>query len=850
MRKLLLTCISLLTIVTLLAACGPAPTEAPPEEVPEEAPPEVFKVGMVTDVGGIDDKSFNATSWHGMELAEDQLGVEVAYLESQQQTDYAVNIAQFLDQEYDMIITVGFLLGEDTAAFAQQNPDTDFAIVDYAYDPVIPNVLGLTFATDEAAFLAGYAAAGMTKTGKVGTFGGIEIPPVTIFMVGFKGGVDYYNEVHGTNVEVLGMDLFVGNFESTDDGRRAGEDLIAEGADIVMPVAGPVGLGTAAAVQENPGTMLIGVDTDWCVSAPEYCEVTLTSVLKNMDVAVLEAIRASKAGTFEGGFYVGTLANDGVGIASFNEFEDDVPADLKAELADLEGELSAGNIATGWGVAAPPPEEVPAEGVTIIIGTTDKPATLDPADCYGFPGWEFTHQVADGLLNNVPGTSGDLELGLAADWPTVSDDGLEYTFKLREGVTFPDGTPFNADAVMFSIQDRVIGMEETLAGEVAFLVSAYVDYVEKVDDYTVKFVLQSPVGFFPQLVATNPYKIVNPNTWSTEEYQADNYSGGIGRYVCTSWKRDEEAIFERNATYYGTPAVADKVIVRYFADAAAMALALENGEIDVAWKTLLPADLDRLGADPDFVVEQGPGTEIRYVVYQCQTDPISDPRVRQALALCLDRAQIADVGFQGTKVPLYSMVPPGFLGHKVYYPEDPDLEQAKALLAEAGFDEANPLVIDLWWSPDHYGDTEADVVAIIKDNYEATGVVQVNLQNAEWATYKVYRNEGTMPVFLLGWYPDYLDSDNYTWPFGHSTATTGIGSRYNNPDMDALLEQAAVETDNDARAALYEQIQEKWFEENPTTAFAQGALYIGYAQGVTGITLDPLMQLHYFLIGK
>ncbi len=503
--------------------------------------------------------------------------------------------------------------------------------------------------------------------------------------------------------------------------------------------------------------------------------------------------------------------------------------------------------------APPEPTEAPPEEpevVPLIIGTTDKPATLDPADCYGFPGWEFTHQVADGLLNNVPGTSGELELGLAADWPTISDDGLEYTFKLREGVTFPDGTPFNADAVIFSIQDRVIEMEKTLAGEVAFLVSAYIDHVEKVDDYTVKFVLPAPVGFFPQLVATNPYKIVNPNTWSTEEYQADNYSGGIGRYVCTSWKRDEEAIFERNETYYGTPAVADKVIVRYFADAAAMALALENGEIDVAWKTLLPADLQRLDASPDIVVQQGPGTEIRYVVYQSQIDPISDPRVRQALALLLDRAQIADVGFQGTKVPLYSMVPPGFLGHKVFYPEDPDVEQAKALLADAGFDESNPLVMDLWWSPDHYGDTEADVVAIIKDNYEASGVIQVNLQSAEWATYKVYRNEGTMPVFLLGWYPDYLDPDNYTFPFAHSSATTGIGSRYNNPDMDALLEQAMKETDDAARAALYEQIQEMWFDENPTTPFAQGALYAAYAEGVTGVTLDPLMQLHYFLIGK
>ncbi|MCD6519168.1 MAG: BMP family ABC transporter substrate-binding protein, partial [Anaerolineae bacterium] len=213
---------------------------------------------MVTDIGGIDDKTFNSTSWKGVERAIKELGIEGRYLESQQQTDYAKNITEFIQQGYDMIITVGFLLGEDTAKFAKENPNIKFAIVDYAYDPPIDNVLGLTFSTDQAAFLAGYLAAGMTKTGKVGTFGGMDIPPVTIFMKGFAQGVAYYNKVHGTNVEVLGTDFYVGNFESTDDGRRAGESLMDEGADIIMPVAGPVGLGTAEVVKERGG-MLIGV---------------------------------------------------------------------------------------------------------------------------------------------------------------------------------------------------------------------------------------------------------------------------------------------------------------------------------------------------------------------------------------------------------------------------------------------------------------------------------------------------------------------------------------------------------------------------------------------------------------
>jgi basic membrane protein A len=337
MRKFFVI-VSLMSIVALLSACGP-----------QAGGGDTFKAGMVTDVGGIDDKSFNATSWDGMKRAEEELGIEVSYLESQQQTDYAVNITQFLDQGYDIIVTVGFLLGDDTLTFAQDNPDTHFAIVDVAYEEQLDNLLGLTFATDEAAFLAGYLAAGMTETGSVGTFGGIDIPPVTIFMVGYENGVEYYNEQHGTDVQVLGTDLYVGNFESTDDGRRAGEDLIAEGADIIMPVAGPVGVGTAAAIQENPGTKLIWVDTDGCVSQPEYCDVTLTSVMKNMNVAVFTAVKQSQEGNFEGGTYVGTLDNNGVDLAPFHEFEDAVPDDLKAELDEVRTALIDGTIETGWG---------------------------------------------------------------------------------------------------------------------------------------------------------------------------------------------------------------------------------------------------------------------------------------------------------------------------------------------------------------------------------------------------------------------------------------------------------------------------------------------------------------------
>jgi basic membrane protein A len=316
------------------------------------APPEALKLCQVTDVGGIDDKSFNETAWAGAERARDELGFEIAFLESQAATDYRPNIDQFISEGCDLIVTVGFLLGDDTAAAAGANPDQMFAIIDFGYYPPIPNVRTLNFATDEAAFLAGYLAAGVSETGVVGTFGGINIAPVTIFMNGFVKGVNYYNEANGTSVTVLGWDLeaqdglFTGNFESLEDGRAFGQNLLDEGADIILPVAGPVGLGSAAVCQETGACLMIGVDADQYMSAPEYGDVWLTSIVKNMDVAVFNtAVNVQGIGAL-GNPFLGTLANDGVGISSYHDLADRVPAELDAAVQQLRADIvAAGSLA-------------------------------------------------------------------------------------------------------------------------------------------------------------------------------------------------------------------------------------------------------------------------------------------------------------------------------------------------------------------------------------------------------------------------------------------------------------------------------------------------------------------------
>jgi basic membrane protein A len=314
-----------------------------------------FTACQVTDVGGIDDSGFNQTAWKGVQDSMKAYGIDGRYLESQSETDYEPNLNALLDAKCDVIISVGFLMADATATSAGANPDAKFSIVDMAYNPTIPNVLGMVFATNEAAFMAGYLAAGMTQTGVVGTFGGINIPPVTGFMDGFYYGVAYHNSQKGTSVQVLGWNpeskdgLFTGNFESLDDGRAFAQNLYDEGADIVMPVAGPVGLGSAALAAElgTDALKIIGVDADQTQTDPGNADVYLTSVLKRMDSTVMQVIKQTMDGKFAGGMMVGTLANEGVSLAPYHSFDSAVPSALKAEIEAIRTGIIAGSINVG-----------------------------------------------------------------------------------------------------------------------------------------------------------------------------------------------------------------------------------------------------------------------------------------------------------------------------------------------------------------------------------------------------------------------------------------------------------------------------------------------------------------------
>ncbi|WP_199562148.1 BMP family lipoprotein [Micromonospora deserti] len=333
-------------LVLSAAACGEAP-----EDDNNAGGGEKYSACMVTDVGGIDDKSFNTSAWNGLQAAKAENGkIDIKYVASKAEADYEPNLTQYVNQDCDFILAVGGLMADATKKIAEANPTQQFGIVDA--DPGVKNVYPMQFDTAQAAFLAGYLAAGLSKTGKVGTYGGMKIPPVTIFMDGYADGVAHYNQAKGKNVQVLGWDKatqngsFTNDFVKQDEGKKVSDALVAQGADIIMPVAGGAGLGTTSAAQASGGKYnTIWVDVDGCVSTPN-CPVIITTVVKNIPDAVKEAvIKAANGEQLEPNpGYLGTLANNGVSLAPYHEFENKVPADLKAEVDKLKADIAAGTI--------------------------------------------------------------------------------------------------------------------------------------------------------------------------------------------------------------------------------------------------------------------------------------------------------------------------------------------------------------------------------------------------------------------------------------------------------------------------------------------------------------------------
>ena len=482
----------------------------------------------------------------------------------------------------------------------------------------------------------------------------------------------------------------------------------------------------------------------------------------------------------------------------------------------------------------------------ITLGTTDKISDLDTSNAYDFFTWEVLSNVMEGLYKYEPGT--DKLIPAIAERYEVKDGGSTWIFYLRRDAKFCDGTPVKAQDFVRSIK-RVISIN----GDPAWLVTDFVEDVVALDDYTLQFKLSKPVSYFLAVVATPPYFPVHPS-YPADKIVSDATWGGAGAYCIKEFKRDEYMILEANPYYHGDKPKSGTFVIRFYKDASTMRLALERGEIDVAWKTLRPTDYKDLMANPNYGSVVTPGGAIRYIVLKVDAPPFNDVRVRQALAYAVNRSEIVDKVFLGTVAELYSMVPNGMWGHidcfKEKYGDKPNLEMAKKLLSEAGYSEGNKLKIDLWYTPTHYGDTEADVALLLKRQLEATGMIQVELKSSEWATYLEQQRTGRMNIYLLGWYPDYIDPDDYLTPFLRTESNRWLANGYSNPRVDELLDRAAVELDAKVRADYYGQVQRILAEDAPLIPLFQGELILIFQRNVSGVLVGPPMILTYSTIYK
>lgn len=350
--------------VLALSACGSAPEDTPntPAEGTTTTAGEPtdeaidFKACIVSDQGGFDDKSFNQLSYEGVKQAADELGAAFAEVQSDDETQYGPNLESLVGEGCDLITAVGFALSADTVASALANPDLEYILIDDAADNDFngekdaENIKPLLYDTAQAAFLVGYLSAGYSKTGVVGTFGGQPFPTVTIFMDGFKQGVEYYNDQKGTTVQVVGFDggdqgLFTGGFEANDTAKGIAQQILDQNADVILPVGGPIYQSAIAAIQDSGKDIaLIGVDADVFESDPTTQPYILTSIQKKMDVSSYEAVKAAGEGSFDPETYIGTLENGGVDVAPLHNFESKVDPALWTEVQALKQDIIDGKV--------------------------------------------------------------------------------------------------------------------------------------------------------------------------------------------------------------------------------------------------------------------------------------------------------------------------------------------------------------------------------------------------------------------------------------------------------------------------------------------------------------------------
>ena len=517
------------------------------------------------------------------------------------------------------------------------------------------------------------------------------------------------------------------------------------------------------------------------------------------------------------------------------------------------------------GCAAGGGDEESADADTLTIGTTEQITALDPAGSYDNGSFAVMNQVYPFLMN-TPYGSPDVEPDIAESAEFTSES--EYTVTLKEGLTFANGNELTSSDVKFTF-DRQLAIADP-NGPSSLLYN--LDSVETPDDLTVVFKLKSPNDqIFPQILSSPAGPIIDEDVFSPDELTSDDEivegEAFAGQYTITNYRFNELVSYQANPDYAGIlgEAKTETVNVSYYTDASNLKLDVQEGNVDVAHRTLSATDVEDLRGNDNVKVIDGPGGEIRYLVFNFNTMPFgaetaeADPAkalaVRQAIAHLIDRDAISEDVYKGTFTPLYSYIPEGLTGAnealKGLYGDGegaPDPDKATEVLEAAGV--TTPLDISIQYVAERYGPSSSDEYAVIKESLEADGLFTVNLQSTEWVQYSEDRVADLYPAYQLGWFPDYSDADNYLTPF--FLTENFLANHYDNPEVNDLILQQAVTADPAEREALIGEIQDKVAADLSTIPYMQGAQIAVVGADVEGAeeTLDASFKFRYAALSK
>lgn len=497
----------------------------------------------------------------------------------------------------------------------------------------------------------------------------------------------------------------------------------------------------------------------------------------------------------------------------------------------------------------------------LFIGILGTLPDMDPAAQPDLIAWEVKNNTMSGLYRF--NSNNELVPMLAGSMPAISEDGLEYTITLRRNLRFPDGSELTAEDVKWSVdRARSLGnfSVNSILKDSDDNFYADEDAVQVIDPFTVKFVLQEPASYFPAVLATPPFFPINSECYA-EAWDTLSTCGGVGPYTIVDWVPDDRMRLRANPEWPGRPAPAfANITLRFYDDAASIRRSLEEfGSIDLIWRGLPYADfvdLQTLDANEDGAADYqswtGAADFKSYLMFNHEVAPWNSDLVRQAVALSLDREALASVTFNGRRTPLFSPVPNSVPGHTAVFPPR-NLEQARALLLQAGYNETVPLPIELWYVSDNrYSDIEETYATAIKSQLEETGVFQVTLSSAPFEQFRVQVAECNYPAYLLGWPSpgrpvDYLDV--MAW-MAFFVTSNSFCSNYSEPQMDELVTAVLAETDMAARAPLVAQLQQKWAQDLPTLDLLQQPTRAISRSNVNNVRIDALGLLHYEVLTK